>query len=61
MLMYCGAVREIINSGEIGDVKAVQVSFGFFNPGTVERLLNPDLGAGAILGTRAILYSNKAI
>jgi len=28
----------------------VQVSFGFFNPGTVERLVNPDLGAGAILG-----------
>ncbi len=50
------AVREIIKSGEIGEVKAVQVSFGFFNPGTVERLVNPDLGAGAILGKFNTFY-----
>jgi len=42
-------VQEIVKSGEIGDIKAVQVSFGFFNPGTVERLVDPALGAGAIL------------
>ncbi|WP_226038091.1 Gfo/Idh/MocA family protein [Aquibacillus saliphilus] len=43
-------VREWINNGKIGEVRLVKADFGFRAPWNPEwRLLNPDLGGGALL------------
>jgi predicted dehydrogenase len=46
-----GEVRRIIDSGEIGKVAQIQSDFGFAAPevGPEHRLLNPELGGGALL------------
>ena len=45
-----GAMRKLLQSGEIGDIRSVQACFGFTlaNPDGNIRL-NPDLGGGALL------------
>lgn len=54
MWMYCfpamGKVREIISSGAIGEVRQVHANLCFRgDPDEIRRLLDPDLGGGALL------------
>jgi predicted dehydrogenase len=54
MWMYCfpamAKVREIVNSGAIGEVRQVHSNFCFrADENESSRLLNPDLGGGALL------------
>jgi len=42
-------LRKQIAEGRVGEVKHVNVTFGFRNEGIPERLAQPDLGGGAVL------------
>jgi predicted dehydrogenase len=53
-------VKDWINSGRIGNLKYLNIRFGFFNKMNVEdRLFNPELGGGALLdvGVYPVTYA----
>eukprot|EP00112_Aurelia_sp_Birch-Aquarium-sp1_P026987 Seg994.6 transcript_id=Seg994.6/GoldUCD/mRNA.D3Y31 product="Trans-1 2-dihydrobenzene-1 2-diol dehydrogenase" protein_id=Seg994.6/GoldUCD/D3Y31 len=55
-------MSKIIQDGTIGSVRAVQVSFGVEVIGSVERIMNPEVGGGVLndLGTYTMTFADFA-